>query len=304
MLAEVRDWLPVAAGDAVIDGTVGSGGHAAVFLAQTGPAGILLGVDRDPRALAHARERLKPFGRRVQLVQGGYEELPRIVRRLHFPPARAVLLDLGFASFQLAMGRGFSFADEASLDMRYGSGVRVMRDARLGRFSGREGVTARELLNQLPLPALQYLLRRYGEEKHAATIARALMRARPLRSAAQVAAVVGRVLPRRRLHPATRTFLALRIVVNGEWDNLRLFLASAQELVAPGGRVGIISYHSGEDRIVKHTWREQAREGIWEIVTPKPIIPSAAEVQRNRRARSAKLRVVEKAVSRREFKAK
>lgn len=268
------------------DGTVGGGGHAAAVLEASAPDGVLLGVDRDSEALAVAAGRLRPFGNRARLVHGDFRDLPALARAAGMGPFDGILLDLGVSSLQLAdASRGFSFTHDGPLDMR------------LDRSA--HGPTAADLLRRLPESALLGILRDYGEERWARRIVRALLRARartPVTTTAELARLVAQAIPRRawppRIHPATRTFQALRIAVNRELEGLGEGLEAAAGLLGPGGRLAAISFHSLEDRVVKRSFRRLAGMGAMVVLTPKPLTPTAAEVAANPRARSAKLRAI------------
>ncbi|HMM98805.1 MAG TPA: 16S rRNA (cytosine(1402)-N(4))-methyltransferase RsmH [Anaerolineales bacterium] len=279
-----------------VDGTVGAGGHARGILEACAPDGELLGLDLDPQALALARETLAPFGPRAHLAQASYTAIPDQLRRLGWDAADGIVLDLGLSSMQLdAPERGFSFQRDAPLDMR---------------FSPANPVTAAALVNTLDEAELADLLFRFGEESDGRRIARAIVRARPLQTTRQLAAVVERAVPRRKgIHPATRTFQALRIAVNEELAAVTEALPKAAAALRSGGRLAVISFHSLEDRIVKDFFREQSRDLVNPPYTPiykeerkavlkeisrKPIVPSEAEIESNPRARSAKLRIAEK----------
>lgn len=267
----------------VIDGTVGMGGHAQVLLEHAGPDVRLLGLDVDPGALARAAERLAPWGERVRLERGSFRDLRAAARRCDVLTAQSILLDLGVSSYQLDESqRGFSFRGAEPLDMR---------------LDPDGSTTAADLLNTAPEAELARILFAYGEEPHARRIARSIVRRRPLATTADLVAAVRGAVPRhawpRRLHVATRTFLAVRMAVNDEPGALRQVLPDAADLLAVGGRLGVISFHSGEDRIVKQTFRALASEGFEEL-QPSPRPPADDEVRANPRARSAKLRVLER----------
>ncbi len=268
----------------MIDGTVGLGGHAEALLAASGPDARLLGLDVDPEALARCAARLAPFGERVRLVRASFGELRAAARGGGVEHARSILLDLGVSSYQLEeSGRGFSFLrEDEPLDMRLDPARRE---------------TAAALVNGLEEAELARILFEYGEEPHARRIARAIVRRRPLATTGDLVAAVKRAVPRaawpRRLHVATRTFQALRMAVNDEPGALRQALTEAPELLAAGGRLGVISFHSGEDRIVKRAFRALASAGFAEL-EPSPLGPEGDEVRANPRARSAKLRVLER----------
>jgi 16S rRNA (cytosine1402-N4)-methyltransferase len=283
---EVLALLQPRPGGRYLDATVGLGGHAEAILRASAPSGMLLGVDRDGEALALARQRLAPFGPRVSLIPGRYEELadlPGIGKAYD-----GILFDLGASSLQLdSAERGFSFGREGSLDMR------------MDRSTGQ---TAADLVKRLSERELADLIFRWGEERWSRRIARAIVKARqqsPIRTTTELASIVAGAIPRRawprHIHPATRTFQALRIAVNDELTGLGPALGAAVGLVRPGGRVAAISFHSLEDRIVKQTWRRLESSRQARVLTKHPITPGEAEVADNPRARSAKLRGVERA---------
>jgi len=285
-------------GGTYIDGTVGLGGHAAGLLEASAPSGRLLGLDRDPAALAQARDNLAPFGQRAMLVQASYTQMAEVAAGLGtgFLPVDGILLDLGLSSLQLDdPARGFAFASEGPLDMR---------------FDPQAELSAADIANTWPVDELADIIYRYGEEPQSRKIARAIAGARPLSTTRELAQVVEKAVGGRRgerLHPATRTFQALRIAVNGELDAVAAVLPEAVSLLKPGGRLAVISFHSLEDRIVKNFIRRQARgeddvsvpypapfEPVLAEVTRKPLTADADEVARNPRARSAKLRIAQK----------
>jgi 16S rRNA (cytosine1402-N4)-methyltransferase len=267
----------------VIDATVGMGGHAEAILSAAGGSVRLLGLDADPAALSQARERLAPFGDRVALTHASFGRLEGAAAAQGISRARAILLDLGVSSWQLEQsGRGFSFQGDEPLDMR---------------LDPTSGDTAATLVNRLPESDLARIIFEYGEEPHSRRIARAIVRRRPLARTGDLVAAVRGAVPRaawpRRLHVATRTFQAVRMAVNDEPGALRSALAQAPALLAAGGRLAVISFHSGEDRIVKQTFRALEPAGFAEL-EPSPRQPSDDEVRANPRARSAKLRVLER----------
>jgi len=275
MTAEVIELL--AGRRTVVDMTVGSGGHAAALL----EAGVsrLVGVDRDPEALALARERLSVFGDRVRLVGALFSEVDEDVVG---GSADGVLFDLGVSSMQLDRPeRGFGYRVDGPLDMRMGEG------------SGAAAPSAADLVNGLPERDLTDLIFRFGEEPRSRRIAAAIVRRRPIRTTDQLTGIIVSAVGKRPggPHPARRTFQALRIAVNRELEELTAVLPPAAGLLGPGGRVVVISYHSLEDRIVKRAFRDDDR---LDILTKKPLVASAAERARNPRARSAKLRAAER----------
>ena len=286
LVDEVTFLLRPRRGGWVVDGTIGMGGHAERLLETAPPATRLLGLDRDPEAIARAGRRLAGFGARVTLRQGSFRSLRAHAEAAGVGAAETVLLDLGLSSYQLGeSGRGFSFSREEPLDMR---------------FDPTRGATAAELLNSLPADELARILGEYGEERHARRIARRVAETRvraPFATTRDLVEAVQRSVPRaawpRRLHVATRTFQAMRMAVNEELPALAEALPQAAELLAVGGRLGVISFHSGEDRIVKHTFRALAGAG-YAPIEPAPIQPGEDEISDNPRARSAKLRVLER----------
>ena len=263
----------------VLDLTVGGGGHAEALL----EAGVrsVVGVDRDPKALALAKDRLAPYEGRVRLAQGRFGELERVAEEAGVGHADGVLYDLGVSSMQLDQGdRGFSYRDPGPLALRMGSA----------------GTSAGDVVNGYSETELERVLRELGEERFARRIAAAIVRARsraPLQSTRELSAVVAAAVPKRRggPHPARRAFQAIRIEVNREIEELTASLPRAVSLLAPGGRLVAISYHSLEDRVVKHFMRGEERLSV---LTKKPLTPSDKEASANPRARSAKLRAAEK----------
>jgi 16S rRNA (cytosine1402-N4)-methyltransferase len=298
LTGSVVELLAPAAPGLVIDATVGLGGHAEALL-RAEPGFRLVGLDRDPAALARAGERLRGYSDRVQLVESDFDQLPAILDRLQLEPPAAILADLGCSSLQLdTPERGFSFQTEGPLDMRMGG----------------DGPTAAALLESLDWEELVRILRDYGEERHARAISRAIVARRdeaPLRTTGELSRLVRSVVGggERRIHPATRTFQALRIAVNDELGQLERFLEPAARSLRPGGRIAVIAFHSLEDRIVKHTMRRLAGactcppglpvcrcnpQQVLRVVTGSPVRPDDDEIERNPRARSARLRAAER----------
>ncbi len=295
LLAEVVAWLAPAGPGLLVDATVGLGGHAAALLAAQ-PGFTLLGLDRDPEALALAAEALEPFSGRVRLAAATFDRLPDVLEELAPQEPAAVLADLGCSSLQLDRPeRGFSFQHDGPLDMRMGP----------------DGPSAADLVNHAEPEALMRILWDWGEERRARAIVRAIVARRtraPLTSTGELSSLVVDVVGRQtgRIHPATRTFQALRIAVNDELGQLERFLEPAARSLRPGGRLAVISFHSLEDRITKHTLRRLegrctcppdlprcvcgARATVT-VLTPKAIRPQPDEVDANPRARSARLRV-------------
>lgn len=300
LLDEALEALRVQAGGRYIDCTVGAGGHSAAILARSQPGGQLLGMDADPVAIRIALDRLAPYGDSVLLVNDNFSNMESVCYRHDFLPVHGILFDLGLGSFQIDTARrGFSFQQDAPLDMR---------------VSPTQGLDAADIVNTYPEEELANLLWRFGEEPASRRIARAIVHARPVDTTVELAQIVEGALGGRRgrIHPATRTFQALRIVVNHELDNLEAALSQAVKLLGFEGRLAVISYHSLEDRIVKHFLRREASGCICppgtptcvcghtptiRLLTKKVIVPADAEVQANPRSRSARLRVVERIVN-------
>lgn len=290
--------LALRPGAACIDATVGGGGHAEAILRATTPDGRLLGLDADAEAIARVRQRLADAADRVTLIQANFRELGAVATAHGFAAVDAILLDLGVSSYQLAgPDRGFSFLAAGPLDMR---------------MDLRTALTAAEIVNEWPAEALADIIYRYGEEPQSRRIARAIIAARPLHTTAELAAVVARAIGRGagdRIHPATRTFQALRIAVNDELGALQAALPQAIALLAPQGRLAVIAFHSLEDRIVKQFMQRETRDCLCppdlplcrcghtatvRLVTRKAIRPDAAEINANPRSRSARLRIAER----------
>lgn len=288
MAAEVVALLSAPHPHTIVDATVGTGGHAFSLLGAASQA-RLLGIDQDADALAVARERLAEFGPRVILVRANFSEIADAMKQAGLESADAILADLGMSSFALEdPARGFSFRLDGPLDMR---------------MDQRAKLTAYDLVNEESEEELARILREYGEERMARRIARTIVQARrrrPIESTGELRALVERALGSHRrggVHPATRTFQALRIVVNREIESLASFLEHAPAVLAPGGRLAVIAYHSLEDRAVKERFRELGRSGSYTNLTPKVIKPTADEIAANPRARSARLRCLERSTS-------
>jgi len=284
MCREIIDYLQLGQGKTVLDCTVGSGGHAERLLQQLGPKGKLIGIDQDQDALATTKNRLRKFNN-CTLVQGNFRKMDEILSNLNIPKVDGMIFDLGLSSLQLgATERGFSFNLDAPLDMR------MDKELRLSAF---------DLVNFLPEISLSDILRKYGQERWHNRIARAIVRERKktaLISTRQLVDLIKRAMPSRytKIHPATRTFQALRIAVNDELGALQEALDKCIHCMKAGARICVISFHSLEDRIVKHQFRKLAKEEKVSIITKKPLRPSLEEVSSNPRARSAKLRVAER----------
>ncbi|MBU1075057.1 16S rRNA (cytosine(1402)-N(4))-methyltransferase RsmH [Patescibacteria group bacterium] len=304
LLEEVILYLDPKPNQNFIDGTIGAGGHAEKILERTGPDGKLIGFDMNPESIKQSKKRLKKYKNRVLLYQSNYSKIERVTyeqSRIH--KISGILLDLGISSFQLkSKGGGFSFKIDGPLDMRFGGPDQEL--------------TAEEIINKWPEKELVNILQNYGEERHSRLIAREIVRSRKTKHIAktnELVEIIEKVYSNkpkpRRIHPATKTFQALRIAVNDELNSLRRMLPQALNILSPKGRIAIISFHSLEDRIVKQFFRQESKGCLCPpefpvcrcahkkqltILTKKVIMPSLEETKQNYRARSAKLRVAEK----------
>jgi len=298
LTAEVMVALMLKPGDLSIDATLGDGGHALSILEATAPAGRLLAIDADDQALQRAQKRLLSFANRALLVNGNFKDLAKIAVENQHRCVAGILFDLGLSSWQLTdSGRGFSFIEDAPLDMRLGVG---------------QVKTAADVVNLYGLEELANVIQNYGEEPRARRIAQAIVWRRPIKTSAQLAKIVGGAASgngkRKKIHPATRTFQAIRIAVNEDLEHLETALQQTLEVVRKGGRVVVISYHSLEDRIVKTFMRRESKNCIClpnvpecvcghqarvKLITKKVVKPTVVEVRENPRIRSAKLRVCE-----------
>jgi len=276
------NWLRIRPEGAYVDATVGTAGHA-IEIARRLTTGRLVGMDRDPQALRIARERLEPYKARVDLVHAEFSKIGEVAVKLNLPPIDGVIADLGVSSLELdTRERGFSFRWAAPLNMR---------------MNPDDALTADEIVNQWAEKELADLLYQKAEERDSRRIARAIVRARPIRDTEHLATIVAggrKARGRQRLQPATKTFLALRIAVNRESEELGQFLSRTPATLNSGGRWIVLSYHSLEDRPVKRAFQQLAREGSFRILTKKVIQPNEEEMRKNPRARSAKMRVAEK----------
>jgi len=297
LVKEVIELLRVQPGGRYVDCTVGTGGHATAILEKSSPGGQLLGIDIDPKAIKISQARLQRFGKAVLLVNDSFEHLEVICEDRGFRPVHGILFDLGLSSHQLEDdGRGFSFQRDSPLDMR---------------FSPTEEFTAADIVNTFPESRLDFLLKKYGEESRSHQIARWIRKSRPIETTLQLVRVVEQAVgkERGRIHPATKTFQALRIVVNQELERLETALRQAVNLLGCGGRLAVISYHSLEARLVKGFFQQESRDCICppnapvcvcehkatlRIITKKVVTPLPEEIKANPRSRSAKLRVAER----------
>jgi len=297
LLDEVVAGLQPQLGGYFVDCTVGLGGHAAAILEKISPSGRLLGIDADPEAIKLSQDKLGDYGEAVTLVNDNFINLEAICKRYHFHPVDGILFDLGVSSLQLDTAeRGFSFHLDAPLNMRFDPG---------------QGLTASDIVNSFSEQELAKLIQKYGEERHSRRIARYIVQNRPIVTTVELARLVEQASggKRTRIHPATRTFMALRIAANSELQNLELALKQTVNLLRPGGRLTVISYHSLEDRIVKQFMRYAAssclcppgtvicrcgHEPTLKLISRKVIKPTSLETESNPRSRSAKLRIAER----------
>jgi 16S rRNA (cytosine1402-N4)-methyltransferase len=301
LLHEAVDLLAPKAGGLYVDGTLGAGGHASEILKRSSPDGVLIGMDQDADAVERCRKNLAAYGDRVIIRRANYRDLPEVLSGLGYEAVDGVLLDLGMSWFHLKTPeRGFSFMLDGPLDMRMDMNMQQ---------------TAADLVNRLPRDELVKILREYGEERRAGSIARAIEKARvrgPITSTVQLAEIVSSVFPPyppRRIHPATLTFQALRIAVNDELGSLREGLDRILPMLKPGGRIAVITFHSLEDRMVKQTFVKEAKGCVCpprmpvcacgkkpalRILTTRPLVPGEEEERKNPASRSAKLRAAEK----------
>ena len=305
LLKETVGALSIQPGGRYIDCTVGGGGHAAASMERSSPGGQLLGIDADPEAVKAARDGLAAYGSSVLIVNDNFANLEAICMKHDFLPVNGILFDLGLSSLQLASsGRGFSFQQDAPLDMRFDPGQKL---------------TAADIVNDYSESELARIIREYGEESYSHRIARRIIAGRPIKTTLGLARVVeGAIGPRKgRIHPATRTFQALRIAVNNELGNLETAIKQAVNLLGYDGRLVVVSYHSLEDRIVKRLWQRESKDCICPLDVPvcrcqhtarlriinrKVITPSVAEVEANPRARSARLRAAERIITEDEWR--
>jgi len=297
LLDEVIAGLQAQRGGYFVDCTVGLGGHAAAILEKISPSGRLLGIDADPEAIKVSQDKLSDYGEAVTLVNDNFVNLEAICRRYHFHPVDGILFDLGVSSLQLDTAeRGFSFHLDAPLNMRFDPG---------------QGLTASDIVNSFSEQELAKLIEKYGEERHSRRIARYIVQNRPIATTVELASLVKQASSgkRAKIHPATRTFMAIRIAVNSELQNLELALKQTINLLRPGGRLTVISYHSLEDRIVKQFMRDAASSCLCppgtvvcrcghvptlKLISRKVIKPTSLEIESNPRSRSAKLRIAER----------
>jgi 16S rRNA (cytosine1402-N4)-methyltransferase len=289
LLRETIESLNLKAGDVVLDATLGGGGHAKEILARILPGGRLIGVDRDPEALKRVQDELRDHKNTITFVSEDFREIDKVFHSLGIGSIDGAIFDLGMSSFQVDdERRGFSFLKDGPLDMR---------------FDRCKGMTAADVVNKFGREELAEIIKGYGEERHARLVAGAICSARKQKRIETtgelrdiIAGAIGRKYKRQRLHPAARTFQAIRIYVNDELGAIKEAIQATVPYLRPEARICIISFHSLEDRIVKNAFRDMKKEGVLNILTKKPVTPGREEVRDNPRSRSAKLRVAEKAI--------
>ncbi len=279
---EVLEYLNPNTNENFIDCTLGEGGHTLAILEKNGPKGKILGIDADPNQIKNCSLKIKNK-KRITLIADNFSNLKETVKRAKFGPVDGILFDLGLSSWHLEQsGRGFSFLRKEPLDMRY---------------CQENHLTAEKIINYWSVAEIEKIIRDYGQERFAAQIAKNIINFRqvePIKTTFQLVEVIKKSIPvyakKRKIHPATKTFQALRIAVNNELDNLQKALPQAVEILRKGGRVVVISFHSLEDWIVKNFYKEMFKKGLLKILTKKPIVPQKEEIKINPRSRSAKLR--------------
>ena len=291
MLDDVISFIKPGKGDIIVDATIGAGGHSCEILKRIQPDGLLIGIDKDAEILKIAGKFLSKISDCYKLYQADFVNLGCILEKLKISKVNGILLDLGVSSLQLdSLDRGFSFSKEGPLDMR---------------MDRTQGITAEDLLKRLSEREMADVFWKYGEERKSRRVARAIMQERKkgtaIKTTTQLAKIVekalympGKYLKKRKIHPATRVFQALRIVVNEELKSLEQFLNDAYGFLASGSRIVVVSFHSLEDRLVKRAFREGKNTSRLEILTKKPLIPLDLEIRENARSRSAKLRAAER----------
>lgn len=290
LLHESIEGLDLKAGDRVFEGTVGLGGHSEEIVKRIGESGVYIGTDEDEIALSHAEKRLAPYMLTKRFYRENFRNLDRVLDDAGYQQVDKMLFDIGLSNLQLEeSGRGFSFKRDEPLLMTFHVAPRT------------QALTAREIVNEWEEDSLEDILKGYGEERFARRIALAIVSARakkPIETTGELADIVANAVPRfarfGKIHPATKTFQAIRIAVNDELGALREGLTKGFARLAPGGRMVVISFHSLEDRIVKNFFRERSTEGFAVLITKKPLVPSEEELMRNPKSRSAKLRIIEK----------
>ncbi len=290
LLHEAIDGLDIKNGDIFVDGTLGGGGHSEEVAKRFGNSVVMIGIDLDPEAIERASARLSPLNPNIQYIQGSFRNIDNLLETSGIKSVDKILLDIGLSSNQFEdSGRGFSFQKDEPLIMSFKKDLK------------QEDLTAREIVNTWDLENISTILKSYGEEQFAWKIAKAIVARReikPIDTTFDLVEIIKIATPKwyhhKRIHPATKTFQALRITVNDEIESLKEGVAKGFRVLNPGGRLAVISFHSIEDRIVKNFYRDRDKERLGKVITKKPIIPTEAEIAENPRSRSSKLRIIEK----------
>lgn len=320
MLKEAVEYLQPKIGDVVVDCTLGGGGYTVAIAKKVGEKGKVVAIDADELAIENAECRIKNAEclnaelNNVKIVHANFKDLQKIIQKNRIKRVNGIVFDLGLSLAQLQdRNRGFSFNMDTSIDMSFGMQNVLNAECRIQNAKCGDGLRTENIVNKWKLEKLEEIIRNYGEERYARRIARAVVKARPVQSAKQLAEIIAKAVPKSyehgRIHPATRTFQALRIATNDELNNLQKALPQAVDILSQGGRLVVVSYHSLEDRIVKSFFKQEAKRCICppevpvcrckheprvRIITKKVVVPSEDEVNKNPRARSAKMRVIEK----------
>lgn len=290
LLLEAIDGLDIKNGDIFVDGTLGGGGHSEEVAKRFGDSVVMIGIDLDPEAIERASARLSPLNPNIKYIQGSFRNIDNLLEISGIKSVDKILLDIGLSSNQFEdSGRGFSFQKDEPLIMSFKKDLKP------------EDLTAKEIVNTWDLENIATILRGYGEEEFAWKIAKAIVARREIKSidtTFDLVEIIKIATPKwyhhKRIHPATKTFQALRITVNDEIESLKEGVAKGFSVLNPGGRLAVISFHSIEDRIVKNFYRDKDKEGLGKVITKKPIIPTETEIAENPRSRSAKLRIIER----------
>ncbi len=290
LLHEAIDGLDIKNGDIFVDGTLGGGGHSEEVAKRFGNSVVMIGIDLDPEAIERASARLSPLNPNIQYIHGSFRNIDNLLETSGIKSADKILLDIGLSSNQFEdSGRGFSFQKDEPLIMSFKKDLK------------QEDLTAREIVNTWDLENISTILKSYGEEQFAWKIAKAIVARReikPIDTTFDLVEIIKIATPKwyhhKRIHPATKTFQALRITVNDEIESLKDGVAKGFSILNPGGRLAVISFHSIEDRVIKNFYRDRDKEGLGKVITKKPIIPTEAEIAENPRSRSSKLRIIEK----------
>lgn len=303
LLQEAIDGLDIKSGDIFVDGTLGGGGHSEEVAKRFGDSVVMIGIDLDPEAIERASARLSLLKPNIQYIQGSFRNIDSLVEQVKIEKVDKILLDIGLSSNQFEdSGRGFSFQKDEPLIMSFKKELKPDLPADATHQALQAGdLTAKEIVNTWDLENIATILSGYGEEEFSWKIAKAIVATRaikPIETTTDLVEIIKTATPKwyhhKRIHPATKTFQALRITVNDEIESLKDGVKRGFDVLRKGGRMAVISFHSIEDRVVKNFYKEKSEEGVGKIITKKPIIPTDEEIRENPRARSAKLRIIEK----------